>query len=313
MIKTIDNDKEYFRIPASKKNSPTKSESGRSKDGCQSATGSPNTKNPSKVNAKTAHEGEALTGKVIGQSGVAAGNKKTSGKTVPINNDDNNRYVCFSDFWLLVINKLPHSVVDIFNLFRSLLISRRHAVDEEASLGALTQRLVSCLIEENTNGKDSDEDNNNKKKNSKTAKGKKVDANSAKNLEKRIRQELEEYQFLSQQDDIPYESEDDEILRELKSCQHELALIQTWNKESMLQLAKKAKKHLELEKTRETLKDANADVISAYVKLIQAKQRKRNPTKKEKDAAWKALKVQEAIYKKCEDLYLNNLSRHYNT
>lgn len=74
-------------------------------------------------------------------------------------------------------------------------------------------------------------------------------------------------------------------------------------------LHKKALRHLELESERDKLREANADVIAAYHRLIQAKQRKRNPTKKERDIAWKALHIQEAIFKKCDDLYLSGLSR----
>lgn len=188
----------------------------------------------------------------------------------------------------------------------------KEAGQSEASLGALTQRLVSCLIEETSKNESNNKeaDDNGKKKNSKAGKSKKVDINSAKSLEKRVRQELEDHQILAHNDDISYNSEDDEVLRKLKSAQHELSQIQLWNKESMRQLAKRAKKHIELEAEREKLKDANSEVIGAYIKLIQAKQRKRNPTKKEKDSAWKALKVQDVIYSKCEQLYLSNLSRH---
>lgn len=187
--------------------------------------------------------------------------------------------------------------------------------DEDTSLGALTQRLVSSLIEEtddmsnDTTKSGSEAPQSAKKKNSKSKGGKNIDINNAKNLEKRIRQELEEYDILTRQDDIPYTSEEDEILRELVASQHELLAIQRQNKESMQRLLEKAKVHLELENEREKLREANADVITAYHRLIQAKQRKRNPTKKEKDSAWKALKVQEAIYEKCDKLYLSGLKR----
>lgn len=194
--------------------------------------------------------------------------------------------------------------------------SKSRTGDEEASLGALTQRLVSSLIEESDDhGTDnsksgSDGSQSVKKKNSKSKGGKNIDINHAKNLEARIRQGLEEYDILNHQDEIPYTSEEDEIFRELITSQHELLTVQRQNKDSMQRLLKKAKKHLELESEREKLREANADVISAYHRLIQAKQRKRNPTKKEKNAAWRALKVQAAIFKKCDDLYLSSLNRN---
>lgn len=67
---------------------------------------------------------------------------------------------------------------------------------------------------------------------------------------------------------------------------------------------------MDLQNEREKLREANADVIAAYQRLVQAKQRKRNPSKKEKDAAIKALKVQEAIFRKCDELYLSGLNRN---
>jgi transcriptional adapter 3 len=188
--------------------------------------------------------------------------------------------------------------------------------ETEPSLGALTQRLVSSLIVEaddnitdaSKSSSDTTSSPNIKKRKSRANKG--IDANNAKNLEKRIRQQLEEHSILSQQDDIPFTSEEDENLRELLVCQHELLSIQTQNKLSMQILLKKAKRHVELEKERERLKEANADVIAAYQRLIQAKQRKRNPTKKEKEAAWRALKVHEVIFKRCDELYLAGLDRN---
>lgn len=187
--------------------------------------------------------------------------------------------------------------------------------EEDVSLGALTQRLVSSLMEEaEDNGTEASKSSSdasspvNKKKRSKANKD--IALNNAKNLEKRIRQQLEEHSILSQQDDIPYTSEEDENLRELLVYQHELLSIQTQNKHSMQMLLKKAKQHLELEEERERLREANAEVIAAYQRLIQAKQRKRNPTKKEKESAWRALKIHDIIFKSCDDLYMTSLDRN---
>lgn len=180
---------------------------------------------------------------------------------------------------------------------------RRKAKDN--TLGALTQRVVSSFIEE------SEEDAalvvNDDSAPTPTKRSKSVgDVGNAKNLERKIRQQLEEYSILTQQDDIPFTSEEDEHSRQLRAYQHELLTIQAQNKHYMQILLKRAKKHMELEKEREKLRMASADVIAVYQRLIQAKQKKRSPTKKEKDAAWKALKTHEAIFKKCDDLYLSN-------
>lgn len=42
-------------------------------------------------------------------------------------------------------------------------------------------------------------------------------------------------------------------------------------------------------------------VLDAYRKITSARQKKRTPTKKEKDGAWKALKEREAISKQLEN------------
>lgn len=179
-------------------------------------------------------------------------------------------------------------------------------------LGALTQRLVSSLIEDydDTDSPSAQVLPSKKKKNSKPRNAKSLDMNNAKNLEKRIRQELEEYDILDRQDEIPYTSEEDEVLRELVACQHELLTVQNQNRSYMQSLLQKAKRYLELDVEREKLREANADVIAAYQRLVQAKQKKRNPTKKERDVAVKAFKIQEAIFKKCDELYFVGIDRN---
>uniref|UniRef100_A0A6G1SCJ2 Transcriptional adapter 3 n=1 Tax=Aceria tosichella TaxID=561515 RepID=A0A6G1SCJ2_9ACAR len=192
----------------------------------------------------------------------------------------------------------------------------KQKAEDGTLLGALTQRLVSSLIVEAddniTDASRSSSDTTSsppvKKRRSRSNKG--IDPTTAKNFEKKVRQELEVQSILSQNDDIPYTSEEDENLRELLVYQHELLSIQTQNKLSMQILLKKAKRHTELEKERERLRETNADVIAAYKRLIQAKQRKRNPTKKEEEAAWKALKIHDVIFKKCDELYLTGLDRN---
>jgi len=174
----------------------------------------------------------------------------------------------------------------------------------QGSLGTLTQRLVSSFIEESEDDTkfSGDDPSPSPARRSKTV----SDVGNANNLEKNIRQQLEEYSILTKQDDIPYASEENESSRQLRAYQHELLTIQTQNRHYMQLLLRRAKKHIDLEKEREKLREASADVINVYQRLIQAKQKKKSPTKKEKDAAWKAVKVHEAIFKKCDELYLTN-------
>lgn len=132
--------------------------------------------------------------------------------------------------------------------------SKTKANEEDASLGALTQRLVSSLIESSDEIlTDVDASQPSKRKGKKQ-----IDMKCAKDIESKIRQELEGHAILDQQDEIPYTSEDDEVLRELVACQHELLAIQRRSKCYMLKVLDRAKKHIELEAEREKMQDVSS-------------------------------------------------------
>ena len=53
---------------------------------------------------------------------------------------------------------------------------------------------------------------------------------------------------------------------------------------------------------RTRLAEADKEVRDAYQKIAQARSKKKSPSKKEKDVAWKALKDREAILRQLESV-----------
>lgn len=124
-------------------------------------------------------------------------------------------------------------------------------------------------------------------------------------LEREIKRELEE-QGLLDPDSIPLNDvvydEDDEILNELIKCQNELKLLSSKNEATLKFLLDVAKKDVYKQELDSKLKEVDQEVMSIYRKILCAKQKKRSLTKKEKDAATKALKEREVIVKQINAL-----------
>lgn len=184
---------------------------------------------------------------------------------------------------------------------------------DKSSFGALTQRLVSCLIEENliTPGIiDSKSIENESIPKGSHGNGdvnifKSLNLGNTAQLERRIRKELEEHGILSMDDILNVShssnSDDDEILQELKRNQSELKALSTKNQAHLKRLLNLAKKEISKQELNKKLQNADNEVTEAYRRIIIAKQKKRSPTKKEKEQAWKALKERENILKQLEN------------
>ncbi|XP_050402924.1 transcriptional adapter 3-B [Patella vulgata] len=179
---------------------------------------------------------------------------------------------------------------------------------EDSPFGQLTQRLVSALIEENimtpiddsmndiTGGKESADE---APAISPRTLAKQLNIGNPVHLERRIKRELEEQgilDFEDKEDDNP----DDEILAEIRKKQSELRLLCQRNIIITRQLYCKAKEQMARQEMKKKLAAADAEVMEAYRKIQTAKQKKKTPTKKEKDAAFKALKERASIMKALE-------------
>ena len=186
---------------------------------------------------------------------------------------------------------------------------------EKTSFGALTQRLVSCLIEENllNGGLPDSKGMSNDLNGSKGTNGspnhkvfKSLNLGNTAQLERRIRKELEEHGIISL-DDILNGSDtsagdDDEVLDELKRCQRELKTLSAKNQTQIKKLLNSAKKELTRQEVNHKLEVADLEVIEAHRRIFSAKQKKRPPTKKEKESAKKAIKDREQILKQLQSL-----------
>ncbi|OWF35458.1 Transcriptional adapter 3-B [Mizuhopecten yessoensis] len=174
---------------------------------------------------------------------------------------------------------------------------------DESPFGPLTQRLVSALIEENImtpmddamtelGGESADE----APAISPRALAKQLNIGNPIHLEKRIKRELEEQGILDMEEKVE-DNPDDEILTELRQKQQDLKAISQHNIVVTKSLLERAKEEMKKQEIRKKLAAADAEVLDAYRKIQAARQKKKTPTKKEKDAAWKALKERDALVK----------------
>lgn len=188
----------------------------------------------------------------------------------------------------------------------AMLKTAESSLKEESPFGPLTQRLVSALIEENIIMPMDDEMEDvyleNELLNESAAAisprelAKQLNLGNPAYLEKRIKRELEE-QGLLDFDEEEADDENDEILRELRAKQAELKVLCQHNLAATKRLYKHAKDEMAKQELRKKLAASDLEVMEGYRKVQLAKQKKKAPTKKERDAVIKALKDRELIVK----------------
>ncbi|XP_052424690.1 transcriptional adapter 3 [Carassius gibelio] len=117
-------------------------------------------------------------------------------------------------------------------------------------------------------------------------------------LEARIREELVSQGLLDsdERQGVGGESED-EVLAELQKRQAELKALTAHNRSRKQELLKLAREEMRKQELRQRVRVADNEVMEAFRRIMAARQKKRTPTKKEKDQAWKALKERESILK----------------
>jgi len=161
--------------------------------------------------------------------------------------------------------------------------------DEASQFGPLTQRLVSALIEENImtplDDGSIEADAAEAATMSPRSLAKQLNISNTAQLERRIKRELEEQGILELMD-RPDDNPEDEILSELRKKQSELRVLSQHNQLMTKRLVKLAKEELTRQDLRRKMAAADADVMDAYRKIQAARQKKRTPTKKEKETAF---------------------------
>lgn len=187
----------------------------------------------------------------------------------------------------------------------TLLKAAEAGLHDESPFGPLTQRLVSALIEENImtpiddemdDVYPEDESLHESAAISPKELAKQLNLGNPALLEKRIKRELEEQGILDFSEDDE-DDENDEILRELRAKQAELKAVCQHNVMATKKLYKIAKEEMARQELKRKVAASDSEVMEAYRKIQVAKQKKKTPTKKEREAVIKTLKDREQLMK----------------
>ncbi|KAL7636074.1 UNVERIFIED_CONTAM: hypothetical protein RMT77_013893 [Armadillidium vulgare] len=170
--------------------------------------------------------------------------------------------------------------------------------DDVAPMGPLTQRIISGLVEENVLTSENIENKVQGLGVGRPGFIKSLSLGNAASLEKRIKKELQEQGII--EGEGMSEEEDDEILFELKRCQSELKAVTAHNHSQLTRLLRLAREALVRHDLKKKLRDADAKVIEAYRTIAATKQKKKVPTKKDKEVAIKAVKEREALVRQLD-------------
>ncbi|XP_035686972.1 transcriptional adapter 3-A-like isoform X2 [Branchiostoma floridae] len=174
--------------------------------------------------------------------------------------------------------------------------------------GPLTQRLVSALVEENimtpiddtslidSSTKGDGQSGEASSSSPRSSSSRPFSVPHTRALEARIREELIN-QGLIESEDQAGEDTEDEVLSELKKRQAELKALVAHNRSAKQRLHKLAKEEIRKQELRQKARVIDNEVMDCFRKIMAARQKKRTPTKKERDAAVKALKERDAIMK----------------
>uniref|UniRef100_A0A8C4FE25 Transcriptional adapter 3 n=1 Tax=Dicentrarchus labrax TaxID=13489 RepID=A0A8C4FE25_DICLA len=184
--------------------------------------------------------------------------------------------------------------------------SQHESPEDGCPFGPLTQRLLQALVEENIispmedspipdiSGKDA----NDGAGTSPRSQGKAFSVPHTRSLEARIKEELVAQGLLdSEERPGPGGDSEDEVLAELQKRQAELKALSAHNRARKQELLRLAKEEMRKQELRQRVRVSDNEVMEGFRRIMAARQKKRTPTKKEKDQAWKALKERESILK----------------
>uniref|UniRef100_A0A0B7AM17 Transcriptional adapter 3-like n=1 Tax=Arion vulgaris TaxID=1028688 RepID=A0A0B7AM17_9EUPU len=176
---------------------------------------------------------------------------------------------------------------------------------DDSPFGPLTQRLVSALIEDNlmTPMDDSMADiaecADEAPDISPRMLAKQLNIGNPATLERRIRQELEEQGILEKEEEEE-DDPNDEVLAELRKKQQELRAVSQQNVNILKSLYRQGQEDIARQELKKRLQLADSEVMEAYRRIQTARQKKKSPTKKEKETVAKVLKDRDAIIKSLE-------------
>lgn len=183
----------------------------------------------------------------------------------------------------------------------SNVLKRPDRGNDVGNTGPLTQRLLSCLMEENIMVPMQDSFDGKRCRGGENTKPvRNFTMSNASSLERRVRKELEDQGILDNSEHK--EPADDEILTELKRCQAELKVISNHNILQLKRLKKLACEEMSRQELKRRLQLADNEVLDIYRKITASKQKKKPPTKEEMDLAWKSLKDRELLLRQIDNM-----------
>jgi len=185
----------------------------------------------------------------------------------------------------------------------SKMVKKEQKADS-SPFGELTQRLVQGLMEENLMSQVDDvmvERAREDEVGTRNSFIQSLKVSNGDSLERRLRKELEEQGILDPNEDDG-DAGHDEVQQELARCQQELRAVSQHNLTQLRRLAKSAREEMARQEVRNRLAEADREVCEAYKKIAASRSKKKSPSKKEKEVAWKAIKDREAILKQLEGI-----------
>jgi len=183
-------------------------------------------------------------------------------------------------------------------------IAKKEQKADSSPFGELTQRLVQGLMEENLMSQVDDvmvERAREDEVGTRNSFIQSLKVSNGDSLERRLRKELEEQGILDPNEDDG-DAGHDEVQQELARCQQELRAVSQHNLTQLRRLAKSAREEMARQEVRNRLAEADREVCEAYKKIAASRSKKKSPSKKEKEVAWKAIKDREAILKQLEGI-----------
>ncbi|XP_062516769.1 transcriptional adapter 3-B-like [Corticium candelabrum] len=184
-------------------------------------------------------------------------------------------------------------------LLKQSNIENTSADDADACpFGLLTQRLLAALIDENPSDTVEDNPDGAHTVSSPTKTGGKmshrpVPISHAKSLETRLREELTQagiFDYDEEKDTKDDKDAEDKVLAELTKKQEELHSVVLYNRQQKDRLIHAAKEEMKQQAIRNQILQLDADIIDTRQRLLNLKSKKKALSKKEKDAAWRAIR-----------------------
>ena len=175
--------------------------------------------------------------------------------------------------------------------------------------GILTQRLVSCLIEEDfcaENFEDIFEGLGIDHRNSiESNLVKPINFGTSANFERLLKKELEEHGILDPDELLmndSFESEDDEISREIMKCQNELRSVMVQNQLQLKSLCNLVRNDLERQTLERKIDQINEELLEVSKRILSVKHKKKTSkeTKKDRELAQKLLKERSSLVQKLD-------------